>query len=429
MKELQVLFCGWGQRWPLGRLADDGQNLLFEYSEEALARGVEFSPFALPLRRAAYAGFPAHQQHLPGLVSDALPDGWGLLLMDRLFLQHGRNPRSISPLDRLAFIGDRAMGALAFVPAQAWALNAQEHSLLQLAQRARAFMSAGMAFAASATPEPMGTDATQALQSLALTGGSPQGARPKVLVQFDAVNRRVSTLDEAPGTPWLFKFPAQGEHAEVCAVEEAYAQLARACGITMPPSVHLPLGGRRGQELAAFGVQRFDRHAGQRVPIHSFAGALHADHRLPALNYRDLLRATRFFTQDHAQVLQAFRRCVFNVVFHNRDDHAKNFALRMNERLQWQLAPAFDLTFSHGPRGQHHMAVMGEAAAPGRGHLLALAKDAGIKPPVAVQIIEQVQAQTQHLPRALEDAGVRVATRRAVWSAVGAVGLRMEAKT
>jgi serine/threonine-protein kinase HipA len=422
MKQLQVLCCGWGQEWPLGRLADDGQHLLFEYSEEALARGIEFSPFALPLRRAAYGGFPTHQHQLPGLVSDALPDGWGLLLMDRLFLQQGRDPRGLSPLDRLAFIGNRAMGALSFVPALGMLFGPNDHSLLTLAERARAFMQAGIASSTGVSPSPIEAHATEALQSLALTGGSPHGARPKVLVQYEQATQTVSSLSTAPGTPWLFKFPAQGEHAEVCAIEQVYAQLARASGITMPASVHWPLGGRRGQELAAFGVQRFDRHASQRVPIHSFAGALHADHRLPALDYRDLLRATRFFTQDQTQVLEAYRRCVFNVVFHNRDDHAKNFALRMNERWQWQLAPAHDLTFSHGPRGQHHMAVMGEAAAPGRSHLLALAKDAGIKPAVAHRVVEQVRAQAEYLAAELGAAGVRVATTRAV---VAAVGLRM----
>ncbi|HAG79025.1 MAG TPA: type II toxin-antitoxin system HipA family toxin, partial [Pseudomonas sp.] len=110
MKLLTVHYCGWGEDWPLGRLADDGQSLLFEYSPEALSQGLELSPLHLKLRADAYGGFPIHLHRLPGLIADSLPDGWGLLLMDRLFRQHGlRHP---GPLDRLAFIGERAMGAL-----------------------------------------------------------------------------------------------------------------------------------------------------------------------------------------------------------------------------------------------------------------------------------------------------------------------------
>lgn len=118
MKKITVFFCGWGQRWPLGTLADNRQDLLFEYSPEALANGIEFSPRHLKLQADAYGGFPVHQFKLPGLIADALPDGWGLLLMDRLFKKHlGLSPHQISPLDRLAFIADRAMGALIFEPA------------------------------------------------------------------------------------------------------------------------------------------------------------------------------------------------------------------------------------------------------------------------------------------------------------------------
>ncbi len=136
MKLLTVHYCGWGEDWPLGRLADDGQSLLFEYSPEALSQGLELSPLHLKLRADAYGGFPTHLHRLPGLIADSLPDGWGLLLMDRLFRQHGvRHP---GPLDRLAFIGERAMGALRFVPASETGAQEPDWSLLALACGSRA---------------------------------------------------------------------------------------------------------------------------------------------------------------------------------------------------------------------------------------------------------------------------------------------------
>ena len=311
MKRLAVRYCGWGEDWPLGHLADDGATLLFEYTPEALAQGLELSPLHLPLRAAAFGGFAPHLHGLPGLIADSLPDGWGLLLMDRLFRRQGlRHP---GPLDRLAFIGDRAMGALRFVPAVKPDAEEPDWNLLILAREsARAL-----------------TDETgAALRELALTGGSPQGARPKALVHYDARTEQVSTRSDAAGEPWLVKFPAQGEHKEVCAIEQLYAEVARDCGLEMPASKCFDLAPR----LAAFGVARFDRERGLRVPVHSLAGLLQVDFRLPGnADYTALLRATRLLTRDEREVEKAYARAVFNVLFHNRDDHPKNFACASGE--------------------------------------------------------------------------------------------------
>src|ERR1700729_3063862 len=137
MKKLSVIYVGWAERYELGLLADDGSDLLFEYSTPAIKRGLELSSFKLPLRAESYGGFPEYQLRLPGLISDSLPDGWGMLLMDRLFRKEGRNLAEVSPLDRLAFIGDRAMGALSFEPADGETLTARDVQLLDLAREVR----------------------------------------------------------------------------------------------------------------------------------------------------------------------------------------------------------------------------------------------------------------------------------------------------
>ena len=400
MKLLSVHYCGWGEDWPLGRLADDGQALLFEYSPEALDQGLELSPLHLKLRAAAYAGFPPHLQRLPGLIADSLPDGWGLLLMDRLFRQHGlRHP---GPLDRLAFIGARAMGALRFVPASDADMQEPDWSLLALAEQSR---------------RALAGEAGAALRELALTGGSPQGARPKALVQYDAASGQVSTRPDAPGSPWLVKFPAQNEHKEVCAIEQLYAELARDCGLEMPESDCFDLG----PELAAFGVARFDREGGQRVPVHSLAGLLQLDFRLPgASDYTAFLRATRFLTRDEREVEKAYARAVFNVLFHNRDDHPKNFAWRLGRDRCWRLAPAFDLTFSAGPMGQHHLDVCGAGAAIERQHLLRLAQEGGVSAKAAQALIERMLLQARALPERLAHAPIRLSTALEIKSAVDA---------
>ncbi|HSI58798.1 MAG TPA: type II toxin-antitoxin system HipA family toxin [Ideonella sp.] len=399
MKKIDVLFRGWGQAWVLGTLADNGADLLFEYSPETLARDIEFSPLHLPLRAAAFSGFPEHLGRLPGLVSDSLPDGWGLLLMDQLFLKSGRDPHRVSPLDRLSFIGERAMGALAFRPSDDLSASSDDMSLLELAR---------------ASHEIIEDKDTAALKALALVGGSPHGARPKALVRLDENTATVSTREDVAGGFWLVKFPARAEHKEVCAIEHAYAGLARSCGIEVPPTRHFEID----KHLAAFGVERFDRVGAMRVPVHSFAGALHANFRLPALDYQTLLRATRLFTRDEAEVAKAFARCVFNVVFNNRDDHAKNFSLRMDERMAWKLSPAYDLSFNAGPRGWHQTSVMGEALAPGRADLLRLAQDCGVPAAIAAQTMDRICTEADGLAARLQAFEIRKATCKTIADAV-----------
>ena len=54
MKELTVTYQGLGTSFVLGTLADDGQDVLFQYAPQALERGLQLSPIRLPLRAPAY---------------------------------------------------------------------------------------------------------------------------------------------------------------------------------------------------------------------------------------------------------------------------------------------------------------------------------------------------------------------------------------
>ncbi|WP_059410949.1 type II toxin-antitoxin system HipA family toxin [Cupriavidus basilensis] len=397
MRKLTVMYAGWGERFPLARLADDGRDLLFQYTPEALARGLELSPYNLPLSRDAYRDFPQHQQRLPGLVSDALPDGWGLLVMDRLFRRNGIDIATVSPLDRLAFIGEDAMGALAFEPPSPRELEKRDVDLLEVANSVRGVLSG---------------DSEGMLRDLALMGGSPQGARPKVRVNLDWTSGVASRSEDGPGTPWLVKFPGQNEDPEVCAIEHVYADMARRAGIPMPATRFFALA----RDLTAFGIERFDREDGMRVPVHTVSGLAHADCRHPALDYLSVLRLTRLLTADEREVLGMYRRCVFNVVFHNRDDHAKNLSFLMRRDGRWRVAPGYDLTFNEGPGGYHQMDVCGEALRIGRSHLTDLASKAGLRKNEAVAVLDQVCEAAEHFPHAARDMPIRSST----WNHIGA---------
>lgn len=405
MKQLEVFYEGWGENWHLGTLADAARTVLFEYSAEALSQGLELSPRNLPLQRLAYQGFEAHQWRLPGLIADSLPDGWGLLVMDRLFRKQGRRPEALSPLDRLAFIGSNSMGALTYRPEENLKLGEEDLTLLQLAQEAQAVVH---------------DQDTAALAILARLGGSPHGARPKVLVYFDPLTRSISAHPFAGAEPWLVKFQASREHPEVCAVEALYANLAQSFGIEMPETEFFTLS----PHLSAFGIKRFDREQGMRVPILTLAGSLDLDFRMSTISYDTLLKMTRYMTRSQVEVDKAYRRAVFNVAFHNRDDHSKNFSFRLDQARNWQLAPGYDLTFNVGPGGEHHMDISGEGRNVTRADLMQLAKDGGVPRGYAAGCIDEARALVDRFEPMAKELPIRADTRNDLLRAVrGTTGL------
>ena len=425
MKKLRVIYDGWGERWLLGQLADTGREIMFEYAPAAIERGLQLSPMHQPLPRPgsgaiAFKG-EAHSYGLPGFIADALPDGWGMLLMDRALRMLGRNPREASVLERLAIVGERAIGALSFEPSDEDILPAEKLQLKELAKEVIALQA----------DENSGANTADAqLRHLMQLGGSPQGARPKVLVDFNARTGQLSSGMPLAGsaTPWLMKFPADSEHREVCAIEELYARVARHGGIDMPRSRFFDLGTKH----SAFGVERFDRKvvfsegdrkvvlsdSGRglkdkqvlRVPVMSMSAYLQADHRLPSLDYETILLATLRITGDHRDVVKAFERCIFNVIMHNRDDHSRNFAFRMSEQGLWNLSPAFDLTYSFGPGGEHATSVAGHGKNIIRANLLQVAKAAGLSVKVALRCIDSWRDTAKCINRLVRELEIRRST-------------------
>lgn len=433
--QLRVVYEGHGERLPLGVLAHVQQRLVFEYSSQAIAwaqqNHVEFSALHYPIpKTASWAPFstgPRHFDFLPGFIADALPDGWGLLLMDRALRKRGREPRSVGVLERLSIVGRAALGALSFEPVdESWLDSNPSVSLADIAQETQAVLNDS----SESTPEVQ-------LQRLLTLGGSPQGARPKVLLRraSDTLRFHPDAAGAGAGEPWLIKFPAQNEHPEVCAIEELYARLARKGGIDMPESEFFPLG----RKASAFGVRRFDRLPApqrqqpgpqeHRVPMQSMAAFLQTDYRLPSLDYETVMQAVWRITGDEREVKKAFHRCVFNVLTHNRDDHAKNFAFVLDAQLRWKLSPAFDLTYSFGPGGEHCTSVAGEGRWPGREQLLRVAAKGDLKPAYAREAIDHWMEALQADADLLQDLPIRSQTLHAMNQQLTQVWQRIRPQT
>ncbi|ESQ91471.1 protein HipA [Asticcacaulis sp. AC460] len=364
---LNVFLDSGPERRRVGRLGLRDRRIRFEYDPDFVTTGLELSPYKLPLGlgiRTADDGF----EGLFGLFNDSLPDGWGRLLLDRRARAQGIDHRTLTALDRLAFVGGDGMGALVYEPDLSEADRPSVVDLDSLAHDARAVLSG---------------EAETVIDSLLALNGSSQGARPKITVGVSPDRHRISAQSGDGLEPWLIKFAAQGDPDDIGAVEYAYSLMARAAGLDMPPT-HLFLTGKGGY----FGIQRFDRQEGRRVHMHSLCGLLHADHRVPSLDYDMVLRVTAGLTRDMREMERAFALACFNVLAHNRDDHSKNFAFLMDAGGEWRLSPAYDLTFSAGPGGEQSTTVMGEGRAPGMVHLRRLAQKHGVKS--AEVILEQV---------------------------------------
>lgn len=200
----------------------------------------------------------------------------------------------------------------------------------------------------------------------------------------------------------MIKFKSQYDPKDIGPIEYAYHLMATSAGLNVPKATLFP--SKKGGGF--FGVERFDRLHHERIHTHTLSGLLHADHRIPSLDYESILKATLLLTKDEKECETQFRNAVFNVLSHNRDDHAKNFSFIMPEKNMWKVSPAYDLTFSHGVRGEHASLIMGEGLSPNKTHLLKLAETALISIKKALDIIDEVQSAVQKWPNYAEEAGV-----------------------
>jgi serine/threonine-protein kinase HipA len=339
------------------------QGLFFSYDPTWLVSGFNLAPFHMEFsiapRKAADAVL---FDGLHGAFSVSLPDGWGLLLMDRFFRSELRVERhAIGPLDRLAYMGNRSMGALEYVPMLETAQTAEDLDLAALYEASQTILSGS---------------ADEVITSLRLAGGSPGGARPKAVIGLSPDKRRaVSSFGEMPEgyEHWLIKFRREDEHRDSGAIEQAYALMAKRAGVEISESQLFQVETAKGVEQF-FATKRFDREADTKRHMLTAAAILYADFRAPSLDYSDLLRATWAMTRDATEVEKMARLMVFNALAHNRDDHAKNFSF-FGGQSGWKMAPAYDLTFSStGGQGNEHTTAFAGRGTPSRKALIEVCK-------------------------------------------------------
>ena len=386
-----------GQEMEVGELILSNRKIYFKYNSGFLTRRLNISPVKLPFSGDILSAESEPFDGLFGVFNDSLPDGWGKLLLDRSLSSKGINITQVTPLDRLAFVGSKGMGALVYKPeiksskitSSVLELDTIAHEMDQVLR---------------------GTS-SEIIEKLFILGGSSGGARPKICVgynpQTDDLLYGIDNLPEGYND-WIIKFPSSSDNREIANIEFAYHKIALLAGIEM--SECKLLKGKSGQ--AYFGTKRFDRVAHKRLHMHTACGIMHDNFRMSTMDYGHLMDCA-FRIEKHVQAYEKiFRLAAFNVYAHNRDDHSKNFSFLMNAKGEWHFAPAYDLTFSYSNYGFHSTMVAGESQNPGRKELMKLATHFGLKN--AKAIIEQVQDAMNKWEIIAKEYGVTKENRKAI---------------
>jgi serine/threonine-protein kinase HipA len=404
----------WGKR--VGALALDPKLGYYAFAYEPSWRrsGIELAPLTIPLddRRETFvfSNLPeATFRRLPAMFADALPDDFGNALIDAWMAEHGTSRAEITTLDRLAYMGKRGTGALEFKPA----LGSHRESAVPLqmkalVEEARQFIERDVSVDAHAKA---------ALANIIRVGTSAGGARAKAVIAWNPATNQIRSgqFEMASGfEPWILKFDGLGKDFELGTggdygrTEYAYNKMATQAGIVMTECRLLEENNR-----AHFMTRRFDRDVvkGKTIKHHvqTLCALNHLDYKQRGTHaYSQLFITAAEIGLKNEVVRQTFLRMAFNVMSRNYDDHTKNSSFILKEGRNWELAPAYDVTHAHNPRGewtyQHLMSVNGKFDDITHADLLAEADRFGVPRPA--ELLSRVRSALENWTEHAKEAGL-----------------------
>jgi serine/threonine-protein kinase HipA len=395
----------WGTK--VGKLVSthSGYNtqICFYFDADFVKRGYDIAPLRAPLSGpVAQRGLPVYPEKdklfggLPSFIADSMPDHWGNIVLREWAKEHHIHAKDLSPLDRLAYIGRRGMGALEFVPPTAADLELPfKIEVSELSVLAQKVLAEAKGFHAVLNRD-------FAIESLFKVGTSAGGRRPKAVVNVDLSTGECSSGQVAeiqPGSvAMIIKFD---EHSAIPTtnIEYSYYLMALDAGMNMMPSRLLQCNGE-----THFLTDRFDRVGGQKIHVQTLAAM-----NPLADSYEDLLNVATMIGVTPCEMQQLFRQMVMNVLGGNIDDHSKNFSFMMAKDGIWHVAPAYDYTFTvdtDAPSyiNRHSIAINGSRQQITMNDLLAVATRFNIKGATAV-IAKSMETVANYRKFAI-DAGV-----------------------
>lgn len=379
----------------------------FEYDRAFQTMGVELAPMMIPLSDKVYS-FPSLNKEtykgLPGMLADSLPDKFGNDVINQWLAETGRTPESFNAVERLMYVGTRGMGALEFQPA----INENTNDELSLNIEELVELSSTILTRKEAQQFELKADNAasnvEGLSKILAVGTSAGGARAKAIIAWNEKTNQVRSgqIDAGDGySYWLLKFDGvtNNKDKELAdpkgygRIEYAYYLMACDSGIKMTQCRLMEEHGR-----AHFMTKRFDRNDdGQKLHMQTLCALGHHDFNSPgATSYEQAFLICNQLDLGMAAKEQLFLRMVFNVLAYNRDDHAKQISFLMDKSGQWQLSPAYDMTYSFNPNGEftnnHQMMINRKRKDINDEDFLSVAKRQGLNASASKRLIENVRA-------------------------------------
>ncbi len=379
-----------------GRIAAEGEVLIFNYGRSYLSRPEAISLFDAELPLRAGVLFPLRGLTMPGCIRDAAPDAWGRrILLNRLLGESGPGA-DVAHLDELTYLlesGSDRIGALDYqASATQYAPRSPGGATLEELVRSAERVEAGI---------PL----TPALDQALAHGSSIGGARPKALIEGDEAKL-------------VAKFSSSTDLYNVVKAEFVAMRLAALCGLDVA-RVELTTSSNKDVLL----VERFDRlpTAGgwQRRSIVSALTLLELDEMMARYaSYEDLAEIIRHrFTDPSATLRELFARLVFNILCGNTDDHARNHAAFWNGHTL-SLTPAYDICPQGrtGNEATQAMLISGEDRMSRLSSCLEAARHFLLSREEAIAIaMRQVKGIGEHWDRVCEEATLHETDRALLW--------------
>ena len=359
----------------------------FEYANSFVRRKIELSPIINPTSKKIISSVQKLEyssevsllfdtnKGLPLFISDSLPDKFGTELFSKYLEKEGKNYRDLTPIEKLAYIGNRGMGALEFRPAKHEQTGTKILNLKKLNDLSIALLK----------NKPVAN--IDDMANLFYIGTSPGGAQPKVLINIDNKTGNIYRGDNLPlknQDSWILKFNRDiglESDKERGKIEYAYYLMAKASKIIIMDSEL-----KEFENDSYFITKRFDRINGYKLhtqTLHAFAGM---NFKLPnTYSYEQIFTLLNKMKLDYTDKEQLFKIMIFNVIGRNVDDHTKNFGFNMKENGEWNLSPAYDLTFSYNENFNritpHFLSINGKNKDFSLEDILHVAKEYSIKNP------------------------------------------------
>ena len=398
MREVLKVFL-WGQE--IGRLTwhDARKTTFFVYNPKFLKGTLDIAPLAASIHnplstRAIFGETERIYQKLPSFIADSLPDAWGNQLFEQWRKDNKLTERTVTSLEKLAFIGKRGMGALEFMPEIKRNTITEKIDIKALDDLAKKI-------ATERDNVRILPDESFTLQSLIAVGTSAGGRQPKGIIAIDRETGEVRSgqIDTEPNLDYyILKF---GDKIRSSAeLEHTYYEMAVAAGINMMESRLLEVDGTKH-----FLTKRFDRNETGKLHTQTLAAMDPA-----ADTYEKLFGVCRKLQLPETDCQELFRRMVFNILANNTDDHNKNFTFVMNRQGVWRLSPAYDMTYifdtgGYLPNKEHCLTIGGKNQNITLDDIISFANENGIRAPKS--IIRKVAAAISSFRSLAEKNGIK----------------------